>query len=507
MKNKIANIKSRFALGSMVSIFILFLQMIFGLLKIKVLLATFGYEYYSIYQNANSVLAYLILLESGFSIAYLLKMYEPYNEANYNKIQQLYLGLSKMLHKVASLMLLIILVVSLIYPYIVAKNNIADFKIILLIFICGLKFVLPYFLNVSKKQILHLLKKSYLVTIIDSCINLLTDFIIVFTVTYTSISFIGVIFLSLLMLIPSFIIYQILFKKASVKLQFNDNCEPSYEASYMTKDILIQKVSYLVDNNIDLIIITSKNLFQSSIYSTYSSIITFPITVINQLSSFFRGYLGLKINIAGKESSYNSFRALLTCNFILSTIISTVFILEIQNFITLWIGPKFTADSITILLFSFIIFRKCNEGIIIIAKEAKDLFKESKNYTITAACLNVILSFILVSFYGINGLLIATLISDIFILDFMNLKLVFNKIFNKSLDIWKEIGITSLIFILTFIIFNYLKLYNRVSKGWFFFINESIVCILLVSFVTFILYFLFHKDFRNLVKFEFKKLI
>ena len=94
-------------------------------------------------------------------------MYEPYAHGDTRKLQELYLGLEHMMTRVAWIMLLGVAVVTIIYPLILAENALPQWELLVLIALGGIKFVLPYFFTVAKKQILNVVEKSYLITSID----------------------------------------------------------------------------------------------------------------------------------------------------------------------------------------------------------------------------------------------------------------------------------------------------------------------------------------------------
>ena len=124
--------------GSFFSMIVLVTQMIAALVKVRVILTNYGHEYYSIFQSSNGIFSYLILIESGFSVAYLLKMYEPYAKKDYQKVQSLYIGLERMLYKVAALMMIGVIAITVIYPVILADNNLGMWEIRILIAVCGM---------------------------------------------------------------------------------------------------------------------------------------------------------------------------------------------------------------------------------------------------------------------------------------------------------------------------------------------------------------------------------
>lgn len=482
--------------GALISTLTLILQMIAAFLKVKVILSHYGHEYYSIFQSSNGIFSYLILIESGFSVAYLLKMYEPYARKEYEKLQALYIGLEKMLTRVATLMLLGTGIITLVYPFFIAENSLSRIEISILVGLCGVKFIIPYYFTVAKKQMLNVVEKSYLISIIDSVINLFTDIIIIVIATFTNWSFLVIALTSLLMMIPSIVIYSIIISKYKKQFSFKESIAPSFEPSGMTRDIMAQKIAYLADNNIDQIILSTKDLFQTTVYTSFNSVVSYPVSLMNQLIASFRGYMGVRL-AQNVEDSYILFRRLLSVNFYLAAVVSCVFAFQVQDFVKLWIGDVYTTQNVTIALFSILLFRKCSENTVTIAREGRDLYKESKRYAIIAAIVNLVLSLILVQFFEIKGLLVATLVADLFVLDYNNYRLVFKQVFYKKIDVWKEIIPFVVCFALIYFIKSYSSLGTSAYLTWGSFFCKSIIASLCISVLLCLLNILCSNHFRE----------
>ncbi|WP_371261678.1 polysaccharide biosynthesis C-terminal domain-containing protein [Alkalibacterium sp. 20] len=116
------------------------------------------------------------------------------------------------------------------------------------------------------------------------------------------------------------------------------------------------------------------------------------------------------------------------------------------------------------------------------------MYKESKKYTLATAVLNFILSLILVNIFSINGLLLSTVITNYFIMDLGNYKLVYNQIFNKSIRVpLRDFG---LIFINLFLTLAVIYLVNRLmianfSLSWLIFMVKALLLTIISFVITF----------------------
>lgn len=483
MKRKTIALKSIY-----VSILILFFQGLLSFIRVRVIIDSFGVETNSLTQSANEVFTYLMILESGLGAAYLYKMYFPYANKDYSKVYSLFLGLKEQLKKIGFLMFTVAFLVSLIYPFLISRNEISYLRSFSILLILGCRFVYPYYSFVAKKSLIAVQEKQYLVTLIDGLVHISTILLEILFILYADLPFEIILLGGLLLLIINNNIYSYLVNKYFNNDKYS-NTLPSYEGNEMTKDVLIHHIAGMINSHVDIFVLSLVNLPAVTIYASYNAILNYPINLIQKIMNNLRASIGLKLS-AKDKNTYEVFRELCTINLFIASIIIPIFFITVNDFVTLWIGSEFTLSYISVTLFSFVLFHRLNIYLIYIIRDGKGLYKESKLFTLLTAFANLILSIVLVQFYSINGLLIATVLSSFFILDIGNLKLVYNTIFNKSIIVPLVDYVTQIIFIIfvslllaylnqIFIIFN--------DGNWIQFIQK----VSIVSFLTVIINVLF----------------
>ena len=140
--------------------------------------------------------------------------------------------------------------------------------------------------------------------------------------------------------------------------------------------------------------------------------------------------------------------------------------------------------------------------IVILFRDAKGLYKESKWYTLATAVCNLVLSIILMQFLGIAGLLIATIFSTYCIMDLGNNILLFKKAFNKKLTIYLDCLLAFITIAINVAIGCILQTFffnNIIGYNFLWFILEAVIVCGISGIVTFILQLLFNKYFKNLL--------
>lgn len=149
--------------------------------------------------------------------------------------------------------------------------------------------------------------------------------------------------------------------------------------------------------------------------------------IINGASASF----GLKI--AGKDdNTYYSFRELFTGILCAGGIIAAVFIVMINEFITLWFGAKYCLSILNVVMFAYIMYANIVFPILTMMNGAAGLYKESRNFTIFQAVLNLAITITLVPTIGITGALLGTLVARFAVTIPMNYKLIYKYIFKEQ---------------------------------------------------------------------------
>ena len=290
--------------------------------------------------------------------------------------------------------------------------------------------------------------------------------------------------------------------KRKCKEVMKEHEKPSFEGNKMTKDILVHQIASTINSATDSIILSIVNTLNSvTIYNAYNTIITFPIKIINRLVDNLRASIGKKI-IKDPEGTYKVFNETLSLNFFMSAIMSSLFVILANDFVTLWIGKEYTLNMICVVAFGLLLVHRTIIPTIYVARDSKGLYKESKYYTMAQTIVNIIISFLLVGRYGIIGLLLGTLISAYLILIPFNYNLVYKKVFMKKNTLIYNL-ILNIIYIglLTFGVYEFNNALNIIGDtSWFKFILKAVIDGVIVVTITFALEYFMNVNFRNVLK-------
>lgn len=481
----------------------LFITVVTGVLmfwRTSVIINTYGVEINSVSQATGEVFSYLVLLESGLGAAYLFNMYKPLADNNMDKVYALFLGLDKKLKKVSLYMLVGIILISIIYPFFLGENDLPLIRSGMIILILGLRFVFPYYFTIAKKNLLIAEEKKYLVTFIDGMTNAVIVLVEIILASVFQMSIEVILSIGLIFTILNNSLYKRMIKKKYAQYEAK-NMEPSFQGDAMTNDIIVHQVATMANSHIDVFILSLVNLPAVTIYAAYNSAMNYPINLVKKVIENIRASIGLKLS-QDDANMFSVFREILSLNYMVSGIVIPLFIIMINEFITLWIGEQFLLGQVSIILFALILFHRLTINLIYVVRDGKGLYKESKIYTILTAVSNTVLSVVLVHYFSINGLLFATVFSSYLIMDYGNLKLVYNTVFKKSLWIVVKdyVALVAAIAVSLFIS-NYIlaTFFETLTLSWINFLIKSSAVGLVTTTVT-ILYLLYFNDsFKHLL--------
>lgn len=444
-------------------------------------------------QLARQIFTYLVLLESGLATAYTYKMYKPLSIEDYSKVNSLFKGLHNTLKKIAVKMFLGIMIIALIYPLMIKKNILNYIDIVFLLLLLGTRFILPYYLYVSKKNLLITTSKKYIVELLDGILNIS---ILIFEIILIMLK-VPIIIIFSLSLIFYFIInkvYDYILRKHCYTIIVN-NSRPSYEASDMTKDIIVHQISSLVFSSTDSILLSIfKSLNDVTIYNAYDNLLSYPTLIINKFSSAISASFGLKL-ANNKNNTYEIYNEVLNVIIFIDIIITSLFFLFANQFVTLWLGKEYIIDNFSLILFSLLLAHRITMPIVYIIRNGKGMYKETKKYTLMQAIVNLLLSILFIIPFGIPGILLATVLSTYFILEPSNYKIVYHDIFHKKMVIYFDLLKTMVTIIVCISICSKFLLTKNLT--WSIFFINVLISLFISTTIAFIVQYISSKYFRK----------
>lgn len=456
-----------------------------------IILYKFGSEYLGLNSLFSSILQVLNLSELGFSSAIVYSLYKPIAENDEEIICALMAYYRRMYRRigifigVAGLMLLPFL------PHLIKGNCPADINIYVLYLIFLLNTIISYLFFAYKSALLNAHQRvdviSNIATVTQGIMAIMQILLILLTGNY----YLYVLMMPVFTLINNIITSYVVNKKYPRYI-----CRGKLPEEYVANikrqvsGLMVSKICQTTRNSFDSIILSaSLGLVVTAIYSNYYYIMTSIIAVMTVIYDAMLAGVGNSIVTESREKNYTDLKKF---NFIYMWIAGwcTICLACLyQPFMELWAGKDMMFDYSVVILFCIYFYVLKMGDIRSVYSAASGLWWENRIRAICEAAANLILNIVLVRIWGVQGVIIATLLSLLIINFGFGSQLVFKHYFkNGKLGeyFWlhtKYAVVTLLAAFITYQICNYLP-----GNGVIRIVGNGIICCIVPNSIYYIIY-------------------
>lgn len=500
-KKDIINRNKLMALNSLVVFISTILNIILGMEEVKLVLGKYGTEINGLMQTGKQILGYLSLIEAGLCAAYMYKLYGAVAQNDNDRISSLYMGFKKSMTAVVRKMLVAALCICIIYPLFVLNKGLDYLFMVSVLILLSLNSILPYRLTIVPKYMIILKEQRYKAELIAALTKSVTFLVEIFILVLFSWP-VQILLLACTLLS---VMSGLIFRKVMFSL-YEDELSEASQADESPRgysgDLVVHNISNLVFNSTDNVVLSVMGSFNDvTIYSSYNMIVGQVIDLSQKIADGATATLGIKI-AAKEDNAYSIFREIFAGSMFAAGVITAVFLTMINQFIgEIWIGEQYCLDSVCVLLFAIILY--C--GIILPSiqevRSVSGLFKESKRFILAQAIVNLVITVVLVPFYGVKGALLGTAISRFFITVPFSYFLIYRKVFDSHPNRYYEIIIgLALAFCIwkinsaTLTLFHHLFSFSQLGS----FILQTIISTLIAVVIIGLFYSLTNRYFRSL---------
>lgn len=482
-------------------VLIALIQGVLSFYRTSVVLGAYGDNINGVVQVALQVSAYLVLFQNGMSAAFQFKMYAPLTQGDYPRVSALFSGLQKKMLSLSGKMLLIALVIIPAYSALLLRQGVEYLDTLLILAAIGVRITAPYFVTLPERCLIDIKEKRYVVNIIEGikdCVTLVAEILLI---RFTPLPLPLILCVNLVFLLISKQVYVFIVRKYYGG-GFSLKASPEYAPATMTKAVYAHQVSSIATSNTDNVVLSLLNtLTNVTIYSAFATLISYPALVINRIVEGMRASLALKIT-RGDEDSYDAFRELLAFSLFCAAIIVPVFMRMANPFVELWIGPQYRIQAVPLVLFGLILADSFIMPPIYAARDARGLYRESKNFTIAQAAVNVALSVGLVIPFGITGVLAGTFAALYLILQPGNFILVYTRVFERKVTIYFDLIILAAICGASYAVsgFALAGIFQPDAGGWMVLVQKIAGCSVIALVFAFAGMWLTNSGFRLFVR-------
>ncbi|CAM3963186.1 lipopolysaccharide biosynthesis protein [Lederbergia lenta] len=471
-----------------------FISMIMSFIVRTVFIYTLGIEYLGVDGLFSSILIMLSLANLGFDTAMVYSLYRPLAEKDKYKIQALMNLYKKAYRIIGFIVLLIGLLLIPFLPYIMnGSTNIEHIHIIYMLFL--IQSASSYYF-VYKQSIIIADQRNHIISKIHSVFIIISNFVQIIILLSVG-NYIVVLSMQLVFRIieNAYIakkatrLYPFLKEKNTAKLSKKDS-KLFYENLY---SLFLYKISGVVINGTDNIVISLFiGITYVGIYSNYLLIITTLSTLLGYVFYSVTASVGNLVVTESLDKKYFIFRVINFLNFWIFGFCTVCLWNLLNPFITIWLGEQYVFNKFVVFAIVLNFFTAGMQNASTTFRETTGLFKKGKYRPILAAGINIVVSIILAKQIGIAGVFLGTVISRLCTYFWYDPYVIFKYVFQKS------VGIHFVKYILfTFIVVFASFVTDLLASNIFLhqkFVNFALRCILCVSILNIIVYFLFRNS-------------
>lgn len=461
---------------------------IIGIFKLKYFIQILGDETLGLYQLFSQIMVYVALVDGGLTTAVLYSLYKPNSENNTKEVNAILSGAHKIFSKIGIIVFSIATVVSIFVPFFIKDSSFDSGYIILTFLLFSLSSVINYFF-VPYSSLLEVKEKKYIINLANSTFQIIKGLLEI-ALVLSGFSFVVILVMYSLITLLNSLFIMFLCKKFCPDYSFKSD-KPNYKFTKQLGPLIVHKINGLVGSNIDVLIISKfLGLKAVAVYSTYNYIINMLKQIIGKITASLIAIVGNYI-ASSKENVKKLFFEFNSMMFYIATIVCVPLFFAINDFIDLWYEGSVQTTfimSFSFVLMLFVYTIKLNTTMFI---SSSGLFKETQHCAIVDMSINLILSFVLLYFLGMPGVLLATSVA-VFISEYiLKTKVLYKNILNESsisfhLHNLKFFIVALLDILLGLVIFNFIEI-NNIGMWFLIFGIYTLFNMLLVLFIYFIL--------------------
>lgn len=378
----------------------------------RLILVHFGSAYNGITSSITQFIGYVALMKAGIGGVTRAALYKPLAENDFIRLSSIVNATSKFMRKIAVIFSISIVIFAIVYPFVVN-----DFEWIFsasLVLILSISTVAQYLFGLTYQMVLQADQKTYIISFIS----------IITTILNTVISSILILlgFEIRIVKLASAIVFIIppVFYNSWVKKKYhiNTHIEPDYTTISQRWDAFGHQIAGFINSNFPII---STTIFlgvkEVSIYTIYNMVGSAIKKLIHAFSSGATAAFGNLLATGEEKLLKKRFEQFECLIFYLTTMVVALTIILIIPFVRVYTDGITDVNYIRpvlAVLTSISIYSYCiklpYEQIVYAAGE----FKNTRNGAFIEAGLNVVASVLLVSFMGLNGIVLGTIVAALY---------------------------------------------------------------------------------------------
>ena len=450
-----------------------------------------GIEYLGLNGLFASILQVLNLAELGVGTAMVFSMYKPITEDDGQRICAL-MHLYKVYYRfIGGLILIAGLLLCPFVPRLIKNGIPGDMNIYILYLLNLAATVLSYWLFAYKNSLLQAYQRSDVISKITLVTNTAT-YILQFLLLFLFRNYYYFLMTSLMLQAVNNIVTSFVADKMFPDYRAKGRLPKDQvkEINHRIRDLFTSKLgTVIVNSSATLIISAFLGLTALAIYQNYFYLISSAIGFVTVIFSSCTAGIG---NSIITETEEKNFRDLKKFTFLIAWIAgfcTCSFLCLFQPFMKLWVGEELMLGFSAVICFCVYFFLYEVNHLLITYKDAAGIWHEDRYRPLVTALTNLILSMILIQFWGIYGVLLSSFCSILLVGMPWLLHNLFTVLFKRNQ--WEYIkGLLRYTLVTAFVCVITYWVSDRLPKnGLLWFVVQGAVCFTVSNVLFLIIYY------------------
>ena len=481
----------------------LIVSMIFNFVSRNIFINYLGTEITGLTSTLNNILGFLNIAELGLASTIAGLLYKPLYNKDEETIKDIISIFGYLYRIIGSSLLIIGIICSFFLPNFFEKTDLPILYIYIGYYTYLTTTLVSYFIS-YKQTLLVADQKEYIVTsytYVAQSVKLTLQMLALYLCNC------GYIIWLLIELVFG-IVYGIAINKKvnkiypwlSTSYSRGKSVKHTYKNLFRTvKQTIPHNVAAFVQSqSASLLIYTFATLTSVTIYTNYTMVLVRAVQIINICFRSMTASFGNLVAEGNKEKIISIFSQTQVIFLIFASIICTVFYIQTEAFISLWLGSQYLLDKTTFIIMIYIMYISIVRLPVNYFIGAYVLFKDVWA-PVLEAVINISFAIILGYKWGIDGVVSGSAISLTFIIMLWKPYFLFKEgIKTSSIVYWKKFIKGIIIFIINLYITQYIISNINILQNttFFYFIIKSSVIGLISSCITIVLFYITDKNLR-----------
>lgn len=406
----------RFLCNSITTSFYQLVLFATGMITPKIMLVFYSSEINGLITSINQFITYFNLIEAGLSGAAVYALYMPLAKHDSLGISSVVVATKKYYDQIGTIFLILISAFSVAYPIVVSVNSLSKLQVGVLVLILGGNSVLEFFSLAKYRALLAADQKTYIISL-ASIVHVTLNTIIIWVMARFGVNILVLRSVAMLSVFARTVILTLYVRKKYPQVDYK--VKPNTKSLDKRWDAMFMQILGAIHSGAPVLILTLvvRDLLLVSVFSIYNMVIIGLHGIMSIFSSGISASFGdviIKRQYIILQDTYQQFELVYLS---LMTIIYAAAIVLIQPFVKIYTtGISDTNYSlpivgVLIVLNAFFFNLKSPQAMLLIAA---GLYRESRLQTAIQGALMVILGSVFGYFWKIEGILVGSIISNIY---------------------------------------------------------------------------------------------